>query len=209
MSGNWQTLLVLPDIDALNIINITVNTIDMKDGNGTDNCYTNEAIPQSRWYEQQYTNMTQETERAEKCYTNTDSISKSDNTHKLTVENKLSNTIDYILQGPNHDIDKSECWNHSRCFNRIGCFDGTFSSQLKPDGKTYQAPPRHVAYALQKPFEEELKWLQKHDIITPLGIGETAEWCHNFVLVPISQIMPRLSKAKSSTHKDGAKGTHT
>ena len=37
-------------------------------------------------------------------------------------------------------------------FNSIGCFEGTFSLQLKPDSKPYQVPPRHVAYALQKPF---------------------------------------------------------
>ena len=42
-------------------------------------------------------------------------------------------------------------------FNGIGCFEGTFSLQLKPDSKPYQASPRHVAYALQKPFKEELE----------------------------------------------------
>ena len=42
-------------------------------------------------------------------------------------------------------------------FNSIGCFKSTFSLQLKSDSKPYQAPPRHVAYALQKPFKEELE----------------------------------------------------
>ena len=42
-------------------------------------------------------------------------------------------------------------------FNGIGCFDGTFSLQLKPGSKPYQAPLRCVAYALQKPFKEELE----------------------------------------------------
>ena len=42
-------------------------------------------------------------------------------------------------------------------FNSIGCFKGTFSLQLKPDSRPYQAPPRCVAYALQKPFKEELE----------------------------------------------------
>ena len=59
-----------------------------------------------------------------------------------------------------------------------------FSLQLKPDSKPYQVPPRHVAYALQKPFKEELKWLQELDIITPLGVDEMAEWCNSFVVVP-------------------------
>ena len=69
-------------------------------------------------------------------------------------------------------------------FNGIGCFESMFSLQLKPDSKPYQALPRHVAYALQNPFKEELKWLQELDIITPLGVDEMAEWCNGFVVVP-------------------------
>ena len=52
-------------------------------------------------------------------------------------------------------------------FNGIGCFKGTFSLQLKPNSKPYQAPPRQVAYALQNPLKEELEHQQKMDIITP------------------------------------------
>ena len=44
----------------------------------------------------------------------------------------------------------------SDVFNGIGCFEGTFSLQLKADSKLYQVPPRQVAYVLQKPFKEEL-----------------------------------------------------
>ena len=69
-------------------------------------------------------------------------------------------------------------------FNGIGCLEGTFSLQLKPDSRPIQAPPRCVAYALQKPFKEELEQLQKMDIITPLGVDKMAEWCNSFVLVP-------------------------
>ena len=69
-------------------------------------------------------------------------------------------------------------------FNSIGCFKGTFFLQIKPDSKPYQAPPRHEAYALQKPFKEELEHLQELDITVPLGVDETAEWCDNFMLVP-------------------------
>ena len=56
--------------------------------------------------------------------------------------------------------------------------------QLKPDSKSYQVPLRHVAYVLQKLFKDELGRLQKLDIITPLGVDETVEWCNSFVLVP-------------------------
>ena len=41
-----------------------------------------------------------------------------------------------------------------------------------------------MAHALQKPFKEELKWLQELDIITPLEVDEMAEWCNSFVVVP-------------------------
>ena len=68
-------------------------------------------------------------------------------------------------------------------FNGIGCFEGTFSFQLKPNSKQYQVPPRHVGYVLQQPFKEELKCLQKMDIITHLGVDEMVEWCNSFLLV--------------------------
>ena len=43
-------------------------------------------------------------------------------------------------------------------------------------------PPRHVAYALQNPFREELEQ-QEMDITEPLGVDKMAEWCNSFVLV--------------------------
>ena len=52
-------------------------------------------------------------------------------------------------------------------FNGIGCFEGTFSLQLKLDSKPHQVPPWHMAYVLQKPFKEELERLQGMDIIAP------------------------------------------
>ena len=117
----------MPDIDALNIINININTTDTEDGRGTDNCCTNKSTPQSA-------NMMQETDRAEKCYTNTDSISKSNNTDKPMVNNKSSNTTDYFLPGPNHDSDyrvsaeiTQQCQrDFEDVFNRLGSFGGTF-----------------------------------------------------------------------------------
>ena len=110
------------------------------------------------------------------------------------VHYKLSNTIDLSPPGSTCDNDKRASAEITQqfqryfedIFNRIGCFEGTFSLQLKPDSKPYQAPPRCVAHALQKPFKEELKWLQKQDIITPLGIDESAGLCNSFVLVPKS-----------------------
>ena len=72
---------------------------------------------------------------------------------------------------------------YGNVFNGIGCFEGMFSLQLKPNSKPYQVPPKHVAYALQKPFKEELKRLQELDIIAPLRVDEMAEWCNSLVVV--------------------------
>ena len=45
--------------------------------------------------------------RAEKCYTNKDSISKSYNKDNPLVNNQLSNTVDYFLLWQNYDNDKT------------------------------------------------------------------------------------------------------
>ena len=76
-----------------------------------------------------------------------------------------NNEINNFLQGSNQDNDKRVSGNIAKqqqrdfedVFNGIGCFYGIFSLQVKPDSKPYQAPLRHIAYALQKPFKEELE----------------------------------------------------
>ena len=50
-------------------------------------------------------------------------------------------------------------------FSGIGCFEGTFSLQVKEDNCPYQALPRRVAYALQKTLKEDLEQPQKQKII--------------------------------------------
>ena len=134
-------------------------------------------------------------------YTNMETDLKIDNNANgpgsNTSKTKLTN---YFLSSPNIEVDKRKSIELTQnihkvfenVFNGIGCFEGTFSLQLKPDSKPYQAPPRHVAYALQKAFKDELDWLQKLDIITPLGMDETVEWCNSFVLVPKANGKVRL-----------------
>ena len=144
--GNWQALLGMPDIDVLIIININIHSIGREHGGGNDNCCTNKAAAQSA-------EIMQKTNRTEKSYTNTDNISKSDNTDKPMVNNKLSNTIYCFFSGPSCDSDKKGSdeitqqlqRNFEDVFNGIGCFDGTFSLQIKPDRKPYLVPPRHKA----------------------------------------------------------------
>ena len=192
----------IPDIDVLNIININIHSIGTEHNGGNDNCCTNKAAAHS-------SDMVQETNRAEKCYINTDSILKSDNTDKPMVNNKLSNTIDYFLPGPSYDSDKKTSAEITQqlqidfedVFYGIGCFDGTFSLQLKLESKPYQTPPRCKAYAPQKPFKEELKCLQKQDIIAPLGVDKTAEWCNNFVLASKANGRVRLCLAPAQLNQ--------
>ena len=117
------------------------------------------------------------------------SAAKQDGNGQQHQTNKL---INYFYSSNDTDTDKSKSAamtqriheTYGEVFNGIGCFEGSLSLQLKLDSKPYQAPPRHVAYALQKPLKEELQQVQELDIIMPLGVDETAEWCNSFVLVP-------------------------
>ena len=66
----------------------------------------------------------------------------------------------------------------------MGCFKGTLFLQIKVSTKLYQALTRDMAYPLQDPFKNELKWLQEQQIIVSLGVSETSHWCKSFVVVP-------------------------
>ena len=117
--------------------------------------------------------------------------------NNCTSKNTLTN---YFLSSPNMEVDKRKSVELTQkihtvfdnVFNGIGCFEGTFLLQLKPDSKPYQAPQRCVAYMLQKPLKDELDQLQKLDRITPLGVDKTVEWCNSFVLVPKANGKVRL-----------------
>ena len=98
----------------------------------------------------------QETHRAEKCYTNKTSLSKltevTNNKTMQTVKAEANNSTRYFIAGPNSDSDKGRSAESTQqiykdfddVFNGIGCFEGTFSLQLKPDSKPYQEPLRHM-----------------------------------------------------------------
>ena len=152
----------MPDTAALNIINLNIGSIQVE----IASCKTNR--------EQEMQAM------AEGC-TNMDTgeINRQDanGQNNQNISNNSNNSVNYFFSSSNIMANKKQSSEmtqkiHNRfgnVFNGIGCFEGTFSLQLKPDSKPYQAPPRHVAYELQKPFREELECLQKMDIITPLG----------------------------------------
>ena len=83
--GNGQALLGMPDIKTLDILTVNCNTIETKEADGAENHKTNTAKCQESTSEKQYINMRQEADTIEKCYTNTDSVSKFDNKDKPLV----------------------------------------------------------------------------------------------------------------------------
>ena len=112
----------------------------------------------------------------------------ANNNTKLKAEVKVNKSTEYFITGATYDSDKRKNAestqqihkDHDDVFNDIGCFEVTFSLQLMPECTPFQAPPRHIIYALQKPFQDELERLQQ-GIITHLGsqqdIGMVQHFC--------------------------------
>ena len=180
--GNGHVLLRMPDTAVLNIINLNIDS-------------THAEIAECK------TSRGQETHAVMEGCTNMDAgVITTQDTNSQNIQNNSNKSINYFLSSNNIDVDNRKGSammqkihkTFGNVFNGIGCFKGTFSSQLKPKSKPYQVPPRHVAYVLQKPFKEELECLQKMDIITPLGVDKMAEWYNSFVLVPKANGKVRL-----------------
>ena len=119
--GNGQALLGLPDTAVLNIINLNIDSIQKE----IRECKTNRG---------------QETHaEAEDCPNKyAQSVIKQDGNGQQHQTNKL---INYLYSSNNVDADKSKSKamtqrinkEYDKVFNSIGCFEGTFSLQLKPD----------------------------------------------------------------------------
>ena len=185
VSWHGQVLLIIPDTAALKITNINIDFIEAA-GMQEEECNTN--IGDAKELDTR-----QEAQVAKESCTNMDEDLKITNNVNGSSYNTSRNTLtNYFLSSPNIEVGKRKSIKliqkihnmFNNVFNGIGFFEGTSSLQLKPDSRPYQLPPRWVAYALQKPFKDELDQIQKLDIITPPGIYETAEWCNSFVLVP-------------------------
>ena len=124
----------MSDIDTLNIITINCNTIDTQRNDSTNNYPTNTTICQSSKHVQQYTNMIQDVDRAEKSYANLDTISKFENKGKTIIIDEEPKTRSYFLPGSNHNNDKRVSAKITQqlqrefkvLFNEIGCFDRNF-----------------------------------------------------------------------------------
>ena len=139
--GNGQALLGMPDTDALQICNINIDSIGAEDARNTKNNINTDATQESNANQDRYI--------AVKCCANTTSISKSTNNRNRSTANTNTNTpAKYFLLCPKYETDKRKSAELTQqihkefdnVFNGIGCFEGTFSLQLKPDSRPYQAP---------------------------------------------------------------------
>ena len=167
----------MPDTAVLNIINLNIDSIQAE----IAKCKTNKG---------------QEINAVVEGCTNrhTGVINKQD-ANGQNDQNNSNKSINYFHSSKDTDADKRKSSamtqtiheTFGNIFNGNGCFEGTFSLQLKPDSKPYQVPPRHVAYVLQKPFKEELECLR----------GPT-----------LNDILPRLNNVQYMSIIDASSGYH-
>ena len=151
----------MPDTAALKIININIHSIEAA-STQRENCNTN--IGDTRKpYTRQKTPVTKES-----CTNMDEDLKITDNVNGYSNNTNTKTLTNYFLSSPNMEVDKRKSIElmqkihnvFDNVFIGIGCFKRMFSLQLKPDSKPYQLPPRCVAYALQKPFKDELDQLQ-------------------------------------------------
>ena len=115
-------------------------------------------------------------------------------------QNNANKPINYSFLSSNVDAEKRKSIDlmqkiHNTfgdVFNGIGCLEGTFSLQLKPDRKPYQVKPRCMAYMLQKSFQGGAGTSVEDANHHPLGVDEMAESCNCFVLIPKANVKVRL-----------------
>ena len=166
-----RLLLGMPDTAALKRININIDSLDAEETQ-QDNCNT--SIDATK-----VANAKQEIHGAGKCCTHTDDIFKITNNNNGPTVNPNANMLTkFFLSCPNVETDKRKSAEltyqihieFDNVCNGIRCFEGTFSLHLKLNSRPFQAPPRCVAYVLQKLFKDKLDRLQQLDIITPQGL---------------------------------------
>ena len=198
VSRGRQALLGMPDTDALNIIKININSIGAEQAKCCTNMHT-------VWG----SGPKQEMVRGVMCYTNMDSISNSwDNKTKPIVEKKIpqkqqSISFQVLTMKATRKATQQIHKDFDDVFNGMQCFEGTFSLQLKPDSKSYQVPPRWVAYTFQKPFQEEVRLCLNpaclnQALIRPIHRGPT-----------LNKILLKLNNAKHLSLTDASSWYHS
>ena len=65
-----------------------------------------------------------------------------------------------------------------------GFLEGMFSLQFKEGSKPYQMPPGCMSYVGNNILKKKLECPQSQQIIIPLGVNGTSQWCNSFILVP-------------------------
>ena len=133
--NNGQALIGMSDMASLEIIKINIDSIQAE----RSECKANNK-------------QEAQTDTASCTNMRRSAINKQDTNIQRQQDTPI-NTINYFTSSTNTDPDKrksSEMMQiiHNKfgdVFNGFGCFKGTFSLQLKPDSRPYQAPPRHVA----------------------------------------------------------------
>ena len=131
--GNGQALLGMPDTATLKIININIDSLEAEDTQ-KDNCIDDTKV----------SNAKQEIHWAGKCCTNTDGTFKTNNNRDVSTSNTNTNMpTKYFLACSNIETDKRKSAEltqqiHTKfknVFNGIGCFEGTFSLQLRANSR--------------------------------------------------------------------------
>ena len=129
--GNGQALLAMPNLEKLNILTISCNTIGTEEAYKDANCSTNTSVTSGAGCEQWYGNIRSDTGEPDRactntnsnsnCYTNTGSNSNlnSSNTFMSMANN---NKIEFFFQALRR-WQESKHWNHKTSKKRFWrCF---------------------------------------------------------------------------------------
>ena len=147
----------MPDTAVLNIINLNIES-------------TQAEISECK------SNIGQETHVVAEGSTNMDTgiITKQD-ANGQNDQNNSNKSINYFYSSNNIDADRRKGSAMTQkihkifgnVFNCIGCFEGTFSLQLKPNSKPYQAPGvwnMHYKSCSRRSWNTYRKWTSSHPL---------------------------------------------
>ena len=173
--GNISALFWMPVIALLGIIQVLCKTIDNKTNDRKSDVQTRYADSQDCGT---YKDLQTKLESVDNMSGDKTSIS-----NYLNSSTNKTHMPDYFHSGYNKEADmrvRETITNRihnefNDLISGIGCFEDMFPLQVKDGTHPYQAQARRVAYVLQQPLKEELEWLQKQQIIVPLGVDKASE----------------------------------
>ena len=191
MSGDSLTLLVMSDTKLFNILKITCEVIG------------------DQHKSRKFNSQTIEASNGPSCKINK---APQINPDKANANDTNASMPHYFSSGINRAVDKrvSQALTNkihhvfSDFFSVIGCFEGTFTLQVKDARQPYQELPPKDHLCTPGIPEKEARKIQKQQIIVPLGIDETSEWCNSFILVPKVNCKVRLCLDQVRNNKSKA-----